>query len=136
MDAEGELDDPGDSICFAQAPLILERLGIAARLLHATKEVRFADDAEVGRRHWPGVRLERSTKSFAMSSVLAFVSPKKFCVWPRRPNNVNRSVAKHCRRISSDVGPSRMANNAPRPITHKTDNPHDHDFDGARPAPC
>jgi hypothetical protein len=62
MDAEGELDDPGDSICFAQAPLILERLGIAARLLHATKEVRFADDAEVGRRHWPGVRLERSQK--------------------------------------------------------------------------
>jgi hypothetical protein len=59
MDAEGELDDLGDSICFAQAPLILERLGIAARLLHATKEVRFADDAEVGRRHWPGVRLRR-----------------------------------------------------------------------------
>ena len=43
---------------------------------------------------------------------------------------------KALRRISSDVGPSRMANNAPRPITHKTDYPHDHDFDGARPAPC
>jgi hypothetical protein len=62
MDTEGELDDPGDSTCFAQAPLILERLEIAARVLHATKEVRFADDAEVGRRHWPGVRLERSQK--------------------------------------------------------------------------
>ena len=82
MDAEGELDDPGDSICFAQAPLILERLGIAARLLHATKEVRFADDAEVAGGTGLVCALS-AARSFAMSSVLAFVSPKKFCVWPR-----------------------------------------------------
>jgi hypothetical protein len=111
MDAEGELDDRGTPSVSPKRRSYLNVLGSPPACSMQRKR-----RALPMMPRWAGgtglVCALSAAKSFAMSSVLALVSPKKFCVWPRRPNNVNRSVAKHCRAFL------RMSGRHAWPITH------------------